>query len=105
MRFEGDSVAVWISPRKYKDVSDISYSDYVNSKLKKTTYKITDSLLTFTFSTKTRAGEYIFEDYHCILDNLEKLYIKKGSTIKVVQIEVYHLVLPQKRKGWFRRRN
>lgn len=107
LRFEGDSVIVYFSTTKpYGKQSNYSYSDFVKASMKrnKTDYQISDSLLTFTFTYKNRNGDYRFEDYHCILDNEEKLIIKKGSTTKTVVIETYNLYEPRKRrKGLFRR--
>ena len=100
LRFEEDSVSVWETSTKPNKKQEYSYSDFVKSTQKenKTGYQLTDSLLIFTFSNKKRNGDYTFEDYHCIIDNSEKLIIKKGSTTKTVLIETYKLYVPRTRR-------
>ena len=75
-------------------------------KQNRTAYYITDSLLTFTFTVKRKNGDYAFEDYHCILEDMDELLIKKGSSTEIVRVDVFKLYTPKRRalRRWDRRR-
>lgn len=101
LKFEGDSVSKWQTNQKHKNLIKLSYADFVKSKYETTNYTITDSLLVFTFKKVLKNGSYIFEDFHCILDKPKQLYIKKGSSINTVQIQIYTLIEPKNKKKLF----